>query len=260
MDLGLAGKRALVTGASRGIGAAIARALAAEGCSLYLAARSGDLLHELSRDLASAHGIDVVPFVADLSTTPHTVQLAERCRDADILVNNAGAIPGGRLEDIDDATWRQVWDVKVFAYINLCRAFMRLMRQRRAGVIANIIGASGERPKANYICGATANSALMAFTQALGGDSLEHGVRVIGVNPGPVATERLVDLMKSSAADRFGDASRWQELLSPLPQSRAATVEEIAAATVFAVSAASSYTTGTIITVDGGYCNRGSLM
>jgi NAD(P)-dependent dehydrogenase (short-subunit alcohol dehydrogenase family) len=134
------------------------------------------------------------------------------------------------------------------------------MTRRRSGVIVNIIGASGERPKANYICGATANSALMSFTQALGGDSLEHGVRVVGINPGPVATERLVELMKGSAKDRFGEPERWKELLAPLPQGRAATVDEIAAATVFVASDASAYTTGTILTVDGGYCNRGSLM
>lgn len=134
------------------------------------------------------------------------------------------------------------------------------MRDRRRGVIINIIGASGQRPKANYICGATANAALMAFTQALGGDSLEHGIRVVGINPGPVATERLVDLMKSSAQDRLGDSERWKELLAPLPQGRAATVDEIAYATAFAASDLSSYTSGTVITVDGGYCNRGSLM
>jgi len=260
MDLLLSGKKVLITGASRGIGAAVARAFAAEGCNLYLTARDKELLNSLSQELREAHRCEVVPIVTDLSATRDAEGLAAKCADADILINNAGAIPAGRLADIDDATWRHVWNVKVFTYINLCRAFFGNMQARRRGVIVNIIGASGQRPKANYICGATANSALMSFTEALGGDSLEHGVRVVGINPGPVATDRLVDLMKVSAKDRLGDAARWKELLAPLPQGRAATVEEIAAATAFAASGRSSYTSGTIITVDGGYCNRGSLL
>lgn len=260
VNLGLSGKRALVTGASRGIGAAVARQLAAEGCSLYLAARSEAALQALSRELRERFGCDAAPITADLATATQAEALATRCADAEIVINNAGAIPGGRLDDIDDATWRETWNVKVYAYINLCRAFFARMRTRRHGVIVNVIGASGQRPKANYICGATANAALMAFTQALGGDSLEHGIRVVGVNPGPVATERLVDLMKTSAKDRFGDSGRWKELLAPLPQGRAATVEEIAATIAFVASDISSYTSGTVVTVDGGYCNRGSLM
>ena len=176
------------------------------------------------------------------------------------MINNSGAIPSGRLDEIDESTWRATWDLKVFGYINLCRSFYAQMADRHKGVIINIIGASGERPKSNYICGAVANSALMSFTQALGGDSLYHGVRVVGINPGPVSTERLITLMKGSARDRLGDPERWPELLKPLPEERAATVEEIADFTAFIASDRSAYTSGCILTVDGGYCNRGSLM
>ena len=186
--------------------------------------------------------------------------LSEKTPDVDILINNSGAIPAGRIDEIDEVTWRATWDLKVFGYINLCRSFHRLMAERQQGVIINIIGASGERPKSNYICGSAANSAIMSFTQALGGDSLYNGVRVVGINPGPVSTERLITLMKRSARDRLGDAERWTELLKPLPEERAATVEEIADLTLFVASARSSYTSGCILTVDGGYCNRGSLM
>ena len=260
MDLGLQGRRALITGASKGIGEAIARALAAEGCDIALAARSGDRLCSIASELAETHGIKAEAIPIDLSDRGSAETLSQRIPNADILINNSGAIPAGRLDEIDEITWRATWDVKVFGYINLCRSFFRMMAERQNGVIINIIGASGERPKSNYICGAVANSALMSFTQALGGDSLYRGVRVVGINPGPVSTERLVELMKESARDRLGNQDRWPELLKPLPEERAATVEEVADLTVFAASNRSSYTSGCILTVDGGYCNRGSLM
>jgi NAD(P)-dependent dehydrogenase (short-subunit alcohol dehydrogenase family) len=260
VDLNLRGSVVLVTGASRGIGEAVAASFAREGCDLYINGRSADLLEELATRLRSDHGVKVAPVVADLSRPQAIEAIAVQCADADILINNAGAIPGGRLDDIDEQTWREAWELKVFGYINLCRGFYKRMQALHAGVIVNVIGASGGRPKANYICGATANAALMAFTEALGGDSLEHGVRVLGINPGPVETDRLVDLMKTSAKDRLGDAERWRDLLGNLPAKRAATTQEIASATVFAASPLSSYTSGTIITVDGGYSNRGSLL
>ena len=260
MELGLQGREALVTGASQGIGAAVARALAGEGCHLYVAARSRDRLEALAGELRDRHGVRVRVAAGDLSTAAGIEALACRADGVDIVVNNAGAVPAGRLDEIDGPRWRRAWDLKLFGYIDLCRAFYARMRARGGGVIVNVVGASGERPKSNYICGATANAALIAFTQALGGDSMEHGVRVVGVNPGPVETGRLEALARASAADRLGDAGRWRELFARLPEGRAASVEEVADAVLFVASARSSYVSGAVLTVDGGYCNRGSLM
>ncbi len=135
----------------------------------------------------------------------------------DILINNAGAIPGGTVEEIDEARWRQAWDLKVFGYINLCRAYFGLMKARGSGVIVNIIGSAGERLDAAYIAGSTGNASLMAFTRALGGNAPAAGVRVVGINPGPVSTDRLVTLLKKRAQDRLGDPARWQELTREMP-------------------------------------------
>ena len=254
MDLGLAGKHALVTGASRGIGAAVARRLAEEGCRLTLAARSADALAAIGDELG-ARGVAI-----DLAAEGAPARLAAEAGPVDILVNNAGAVPPGRLDEIGAAQWRAAWALKLFGYIDLVRAVYPFMAAAGSGAIVNICGASGERPKANYICGATANAALMAFTQALGGDSMKDGIRVLALNPGPTETEHLVRLTRGAAADRLGDEARWRELFEPLPEGRAATVDEIADTAAFLVSPRSSYTSGTTVTVDGGYCNRGSLM
>jgi NAD(P)-dependent dehydrogenase (short-subunit alcohol dehydrogenase family) len=132
--------------------------------------------------------------------------------EVDILVNNAGAIPGGGLADVDDARWRQAWELKLFGYINLIRAVLPLMQARGSGVIANIIGMAGVAPRAEYICGSTANAALIAFTQAIGAASPQHGVRVFGINPSPTRSDRIEAVLRAQAASRFGDADRWLEL------------------------------------------------
>ncbi len=260
MDLKLSGRRALITGGSKGIGLAIARLLASEACHLHLVARSGDDLASVADELRQHHGVEVSVHALDLAERGRAAELAAMCPDIDILINNAGATPRGSLLDVDEERWRAAFDLKVFGYINLSRAFYRQMKARQRGVIINIIGNGGERLDAGYIAGATGNAALMAFTRALGGASAEDGIRVVGVNPGPVATERLVGLMKTEATKRHGDPTRWREFEAGFPFGRAATVEEIAATVASLASDLSSYTTGTIITIDGGMANRGSLI
>jgi len=260
MDMKLDGQTALITGGSKGIGFAIARMLAAEGCHLHLVARSqGDL--EKARDmLRSIAPVDIGVHALDVAARGVPAQIAARCPGIDILVNNAGSIPRGTLDEIAEDRWREAWELKVFGYINLCREYYRLMKARRRGVIINILGNGGEALDAGYIAGAAGNASLMAFTRALGGQSPRDGIRVVGVNPGPVATDRLVSLMRKEAATRFGDAERWRELEKGFPFGRAAKVEEIAATVVLLASDHASYTTGTVVTIDGGIVNRGSLI
>ena len=260
MDLKLSGRRALITGGSKGIGLAIARRLASEACHLHLVARSGDDLASVADELRQHHGVEVSVHALDLAERGRDAELAAMCPDIDILINNAGATPRGTLLEVDEERWRAAFDLKVFGYINLSRAFYRQMKARHRGVIINIIGNGGERLDAGYIAGATGNAALMAFTRALGGASAEDGIRVVGLNPGPVATERLVGLMKTEATKRHGDPTRWREFEAGFPFGRAATVDEIAATVALLASDLSSYTTGTIITIDGGMANRGSLI
>jgi len=256
MDLNLRGRKALVTGASKGIGYATARLLAQEGCDVVLVARTAaDLAAGRERILAEAN-VSVIAEPLDMSQSASVATLAHKYPDLDILVNNAGAIPGGDIESVDEQRWRTAWDLKVFGYINLTREYFRLMKAHGRGVIVNIIGAAGEKMNANYIAGSAGNASLMAFTRALGGMSPKFGVRVVGINPGPVSTERHVMLTKLEAKNRFGDPERWQELEKVLPFGRAATPEEIAAMAAFLASDLSGFTTGTIVTIDGGLANR----
>lgn len=259
MDLKLSGQRVLVTGASQGIGAGLAHAFAAEGCHLALVARSADKLQALADGLISDYGVQVSLLPLDMTQPGAIERVAEFAGDVDVLVNNAGAIPGGDLWDVDAQAWRKGWELKVFGYIDLVRAIYPRMKTRGRGVILNNIGNGGQNPDFNYIAGSTGNAALMAFTCALGGRSLEDGIRVIGVNPGPVATERIAKVLKSHAARLLGDETRSSELLAAYPRGRAATVEEVADMFVYLASPRSSYTSGTIVTIDGGISSKRSV-
>ncbi|HEY5009162.1 MAG TPA: SDR family oxidoreductase [Caulobacteraceae bacterium] len=257
MDLHLRGKSVLITGASKGIGAAAAGVFAEEGCDLHLAARSEAALDALARRLTAEHGVSVAVHPVDLRESAAIDLLAVAAAEADILVNNAGDVPGGSLEAVDEETWRHAWELKVFGYINLTRRIYATMKARGHGVIINDIGSAGERFDANYIAGAAGNAALMTFTRALGGRSLEDGIRVVGINPGPVETDRIVSLMKRQAQARFGDESRYAEMMSRFPLGRAAKPREIADLMAYLASDRSAYTSGVIVTVDGGLSARG---
>ena len=256
MDLNLKGKRALVTGGSKGIGKACAQVLAEEGCSVMIASRDGAALEAAAKDIQAKTGADVTWKAADLSQRGVAEDLAKWAGDLDILVNNAGAIPGGDLLKVDENTWRTSWDLKVFGYINLTRAVYAQMKEKKRGAIVNVLGNAGEKLNAAYIAGSTANAGLMAFTRALGGASHADGIRVVGVSPGPVATDRLLSLYKQMAATKLGDANRYEELFTGMAFNRPATAEEIAWTVAFTASDRSSYTTGIYITIDGGLAAR----
>lgn len=252
MDLDLKGKSVLITGASRGIGHAIAEVMAAEGCNLHLAARDEARLKTLAERLKKEHGVEIAVYRRDLSLTPEVEALGRACQDVDILVNNAGDIPTGTLETIDTATWRKAWDLKVFGYVDLTRIIYPRMCARRSGVIINIVGAAFKRPNPHYIAGCMANIALDMFTQCLGGESMRSGVRVVAVHPGPTTSDRHLAHVKERAQRELGDADRWQELHAKMPGGRAATVKEVAETVAFLASDRSAFTSGGSVIIDGG--------
>ena len=252
MDLHLRGRRALITGGSKGIGRATAILLAEEGVDLVLVARDPATLAETADAIRRKAQVSVQTIAADLSTDAAVVKVAAQSGEIDILVNNAGAIPPGGLLAVDDATWRRAWDLKVFGFISLCRALYPAMVARQAGVIINVIGSAGEKLSPNYLAGTTGNAGLIAFTRALGTSSPKDGVRVVGINPGATATARMEMLMRDRAKASLGDPERWRELCATMPFGRPGTPEEIANAVAFLASSRSAYTSGTILTIDGG--------
>jgi 3-oxoacyl-[acyl-carrier protein] reductase len=256
MDLNLTGKLALITGASRGIGRAVAETLATEGCNLVLVSRTAADLDAVRADIEKQAEVNICTVATNLADSANVARLATDFPTVDVLVNNAGAIPGGTLFEVDEARWRTAWDLKVLGTINMSRAFYPLMKMRGGGVIINVIGNAARTHDPDYICGVTGNAGLTAFTESLGSSSARDGIRVNGVSPGPTATDRLVGLASKKAQDKLGDPARWPELFKPLPGGRVGEPAEMAAMVAFLASPKSSYTSGAVITIDAGVSSR----
>ena len=254
MDLGLTDRRVLVTGGSQGIGKAIARGFLAEGARVVIISRDRQRLQAALVELAAAGRVEGK--AVDLAQRGAAEAIADEFKDTDVLVNNAGAIPPGDIFSVDETRWRESWDLKVFGYINLMRAMYRHMRGRPPKVIVNVLGLGGEKPQWNYVCGNAANVALMGVTKSLGGRSIDDGIRVVGVNPGGVETERMTMIQRTRAQREFGDPERWREYFKDKPLNRAATPEEVANVVLFLASDRASWVSGAVVPVDGGFLHR----
>lgn len=258
MELGLKGRTAAVTGGSKGIGFAIAEEFAREGVNLHLAARSGDDLERAAKDLKSRFDVTVNVHPVDLSDCDMRDAFATQCADVDILINCAGAIPGGTLDQVSEAAWRAAWDLKLFGYVGTTRIVYDRMCERRRGVIVNVVGAGGILTNAGYICGGPGNAALINFTISMGGASVRHGVRVCGVNPGPVDTDRIsylrqIDEEKVPAGERDAWNRRYFQAMA---YGRPARADEVSGMVAFLASDRATYISGAMVTIDGGLVAR----
>jgi NAD(P)-dependent dehydrogenase (short-subunit alcohol dehydrogenase family) len=260
MDLHLGGKKALITGASRGIGFAVAKCLSDECAAVRIAARPGERIEKAAAALREAGAKDFAAYGLDLALSEKRAELVESCGDVDILVNCAGIIPRQSIEEMSEDAWRQSWELKLFGSIDLTRRYYARMKEQRSGVIINVIGSAGLRPAYDFAAGSVANSALMSLTSALGGVSPDFNVRILGVNPGSVRTERTLERLAQVAKQRFGDEKRWpeleQEAVKKQPFGQTQKPEQMAAVIAFLASDHAQYITGTTITVDGGASSR----
>ena len=171
-------------------------------------------------------------------------------------MNNAGAIPGGTLLNVSEETWRKAWDLKVFGYINMCRAFYALMKARKAGVIVNVVGNAADTHDPEYICGVAGNASLTAFTQSLGCVSAQDGIRVVALSPGPVETDRLITLDEEEGEGPHRQRGQLEGPVQAAAVPARRQPEEIGAAIAFLASPHSGYTSGSVVTIDGGLSAR----
>ncbi|RZO10763.1 SDR family NAD(P)-dependent oxidoreductase [Pseudomonas moorei] len=252
MDLNLSSKKVLITGGTRGIGLACAESFLREGAEVSIVGSSTRSVDHACDHLFKCYGVKTLGITLNLADYQGQLSLAQHLESVDVLINNAGAIPGGGLESLNDERWRAAWDLKVHGYIDATRHALKIMSERKSGVIINVIGIAGVRPRYDYLCGSAGNAALVSFTQAAGAESTKYGVRVLGINPGPTETDRVKNLYMARAKQRLGDESRWQELLSDLPFGRPARPEEIADVIVFMASERASYLSGVVLDADGG--------
>ena len=214
-----------------------------------MARRAGDLDAACKR-IRADYGVKAEPVAADLTRQDEVERVARQVGGIDVLVNNAGAIKWGTLTEVDNDLFRVGWDLKVFGYISMCRAFYPALKERR-GVIVNIIGAAGEWLYPEYVAGSTGNAALMAFTKTLGKGAAWEGVRVVAINPGPVMSDRFEEGLRIRAQKAFGDPDRWRDMINA-PLGQVAEPEEIGYAAAFLASPRSASTAATVLTIDGG--------
>jgi 3-oxoacyl-[acyl-carrier protein] reductase len=257
MDLELRDKVALVTGASKGIGKAVALGLAAEGARVVVVARDGGLLDKVAAECRDRSRADAVPIATDLSKLDEVEGVARLAKDRlgriDVLVNNAGAIRGGAFLTIPDAQWIDDWNLKLLGYIRMARAVFPYMQAQGGGRICNVVGAAARNPTAGYLTGGAANAALINFTKGLADLGAPSKILVTAVSPAATRTERWDSLMAQQAAASGRSVEELQaEAEAPYKLGRIATPEDIADMVCFLVSARAAFVTGICITVDGG--------
>ena len=258
MELGLGGKAALVAAASRGLGYAIAHELAAEGALVAICARGEERLREAAREIAAATGARVVPVAgdvakpADVSRVAATA-LAELGR-VDVLVTNSGGPPPGTFETTSPEAWKAAADVLLTSAVELIRAVLPGMKQRRFGRILNVTSITVKQPVENLILSNALRAAVTGMARTLASEVAPFGVTVNNLLPGYTRTERLSELASATAARSGGAVSDFYERLErEIPAKRLGEPRELAALAAFLASERAGYVTGQSIAVDGGW-------
>jgi NAD(P)-dependent dehydrogenase (short-subunit alcohol dehydrogenase family) len=256
MDLGLTGKAVLIAGGSAGIGAAAARAFAAEGARVAITGRDTAALAKGAEALR-ALGAEALTVTADFTRAGDAEAAVQAAVDGfgrlDVLVVSVGAAQGGLFWTLDDAVWEAAFALKLMGTVRLLRAAAPLMRDQGAGSIVVVVGNNGRQPGARLAPGSAVNAACLAVVKALADELAPHGVRVNAVNPGPTRTRRWDTLMTNLAAGSGRSVEDEEaKALAPIPLGRINDADEIGRIVAFVASEAGGAMTGTGVTVDGG--------
>ena len=263
MQLGLDGKIALVAAASRGLGRAVAEELAREGAHLVLCARGAEALRETADVIRAETGVSVTEVVADLSDAVGVARVTERALTehgrVDILVTNAGGPPAGPFESHTAQAWETAVRLNLVSVVELTRAVLPGMKERRWGRIINVTSIAVKQPVDNLILSNSVRAAVTGFARTLANEVAPFGITVNNVMPGYTRTQRVEDLAQKNAAlhgtTAEAERSAWE---NQIPMRRLGEPAEFAAMVAFLASERASYTTGASIPVDGGWI-RGLL-
>jgi 3-oxoacyl-[acyl-carrier protein] reductase len=258
MDLGLAGKAAVVAASSQGLGYAIAHELAAEGASVVMCARGEERLRHAAERIAGATGARVVPVVADVSKRPDLERLGAAARDAlghvDIVVTNSGGPSPGTFEGVRPEGWQAAFETVLMSAVELIRAFLPGMKERRFGRVLNVTSITVKQPVENLLLSNALRAAVTGMARTLASEVASFGITVNNLLPGYTRTERLDELAEASAArDGTAPADFFARIEREIPARRLGDPRELAALAAFLASGRAAYITGQSIAVDGGW-------
>lgn len=257
MDLGLKGRVAIVSGASRGMGKAVAFGLAEEGARVAICARTERDLERTAEEIREKTGAEVLPIVCDITRTNEiqsfTSKVIQQFQKLDILVNNGGGPPPGNFSDLPPEAWQKAMELNLLSFVNFCREVIPHMRKEKWGRIVNITSTSVKQPIDHLILSNTARTGLIGFAKSLSNELARENILVNNVCPGMTRTERMIQLTQA-LAEREGISydKAMEDRLREIPMGRFAEPEEIAHLVVFLASEKASYITGATILVDGG--------
>jgi 3-oxoacyl-[acyl-carrier protein] reductase len=264
MDLGLRDKVALVAASSRGLGRSIAFELASEGAKLILCARGGETLESARNTIATCTGVEVHTVVADLSNRTHiqlvTAEAAARFGQVDILVTNSGGPPPGAFDAHSWDAWERAVNLVLRSVVELTRAVLPGMRQRKWGRVINVTSVAVKQPIDNLMLSNSVRAAVTGFARTLANEVATDGITVNNILPGYTRTERVEELADATAM-KEGGVSRREVLARferDIPMRRLGEPKELAALAAFLASDRAGYITGQSIAVDGGWV-RGTL-
>ena len=257
MDLGLQGKRALLTGASRGLGYAAARRLALEGCHVAINSRDPESLSVAAKKLSTETGSPVFPLAGDVTDSAVPEQLVRHAAEAlgglDLLFTNSGGPPSGKFENFDDATWLAAVELNLMCHVRLIRAALPYLRQSSSPSVLTVTSYSVKQPLPFLVLSNSVRAATVGLTKSLAIELGNDGIRFNSILPAWTQTERVLDLMEYRAQAKGTTAEEeMAKQAQESPLGRLGQPEEFANAAVFLLSPAASYITGLMMQVDGG--------
>lgn len=253
MDLGISGKRALVCAASKGLGKGCAMALAREGVAVTIVARGAEALERTAQEIRAATGVKVIPVVADITTEDGRRQALAACPEPDILVNNAGGPPPGDFRDWTREHWLKALDANMLTPIELIKATVDGMMERRFGRIVNITSGAVKAPIDILGLSNGARSGLTGFVAGVARKTVRRNVTINGLLPGPFDTDRQAQTLGAWAKQAGKTIEQVRaEREAQNPSGRFGTIEEFGAACAFLCSVHAGFITGQNLLMDGG--------